>query len=309
MRKIKIIAGSILTAVVVITGFYYLLPGISVKVMLALQRSAMRVERKEIAMNDGLRYVYLEGGTGEPLLMLHGFGGNKEGFGYIVPMLTDGSHIIAPDHIGFGESSRPVDIDYSPIAQSKRLHELMKKLGIQKYHLAAHSMGGHVALHLAYMYPHEVKSLCLFAPTGVSGAPDTPFMQRIYETNGASARTHSAAEFKPLLGSVFYKEPFVPYPLFHEMASIYMSSHEIHKKIIPTYKQYPVNDLASDIVIPTLIFWGDKDEIVHPESANILDALIPNSTLAMLEETGHTPFMERPEESAKHYLEFRDGIR
>ena len=93
-------------------------------------------------MPGGLRYVYLEGGQGEPLLLLHGFGADKDNFVRAARFLTPHFHVIVPDQIGFGESAHPLQADYAPIAQSKRLHALMQALGIKNIHLGGSSMGG-----------------------------------------------------------------------------------------------------------------------------------------------------------------------
>jgi pimeloyl-ACP methyl ester carboxylesterase len=105
------------------------------------QRWRSGLTRKEIEIPGGLRYVYLEGGRGEPLLLLHGFGANKDNFTPIARYLTPHFRVIAPDHIGFGESSHPQDAEYAAPAQAERLRLFMQALGIPRFHLGGSQWG------------------------------------------------------------------------------------------------------------------------------------------------------------------------
>src|SRR6516164_4315536 len=99
-----------------------------------LHRWRSGLSRKEVAIPGGLRYVYLEGGQGEPLILLHGFGANKDNFTPVARFLTPHYRVIAPDHIGFGESSHSQDADYAAPAQAARLHAFTRALGIERFH-------------------------------------------------------------------------------------------------------------------------------------------------------------------------------
>lgn len=78
------------------------------------ERGLAGLVRKEMELPGGLRYVYLQGGTGEPLMLLHGFGANKDNFVRVAKYLTPNYRVIIPDHIGFGESAKPAKADYTP---------------------------------------------------------------------------------------------------------------------------------------------------------------------------------------------------
>ena len=152
----------VLTVVVIaVVGFVYLAPENARGLLLRVQRAQAGLDRKEIQLADGLRYVYLEGGKGEQLMLLHGFGGDKDHFARVAGYLTTRYRVVIPDHIGFGESAHPVDADYSPPAQAKRLRAFALALGITNLHLGGNSMGGHIAMTYAALYPEEVKSLWL----------------------------------------------------------------------------------------------------------------------------------------------------
>src|SRR5262245_51033366 len=95
-------------------GFVYLAPEKATRWAVASERKRAGLERKEIDLPGGLHYVYLEGGQGDPLMLLHGFGANKDNFVRVARLLTPHYRVVVPDHIGFGESAHPQDADYSP---------------------------------------------------------------------------------------------------------------------------------------------------------------------------------------------------
>jgi pimeloyl-ACP methyl ester carboxylesterase len=115
-----------------------------------LQRKRAGLTRKEIQIPDGLRYVYLEGGHGEPLLLLHGFGANKDNFTQIARYLTPHFRVIAPDHIDAGHAPSGIHADAR--------HRSLPSRG--------HSMGGQISLIFTSLYPNDVQSLWLIDPGG-----------------------------------------------------------------------------------------------------------------------------------------------
>ena len=114
--------------------------------------------------------VYLEGGRGESVLLLHGFGADKDNWNLFSQYVTKKYHVIAPDLPGFGESSKIWSDWYDIGAQVKRVHEFVKEIGLNKFHLAGNSMGGLIAGVYAAMYPDEILTLGLLDPAVLSTA-------------------------------------------------------------------------------------------------------------------------------------------
>ena len=84
----------------------------------SMERSRAGLQRKEIVLGDGTRMVYLEGGSGAPLLLVHGFGADKDNFTRVARWLTPHYRVIVPDLVGFGESTHLPDADYHYAAQA-----------------------------------------------------------------------------------------------------------------------------------------------------------------------------------------------
>jgi len=209
-------------------------------VVFAAQRWRSGLVRKEITIPGGLRYVYLEGGKGEPLLMLHGFGANKDNFTAIARYLTPRYRVIIPDHIGFGESSHPRDVDYAPPAQAARLRAFMQVLGIARFHLAGHSMGGQISLIYTSLYPGDVKSLWLIDPGGVLSAPKSE-RQKIVAAGGQNPlMARNADEFKTVISFVMSKPPWIPHFMLKALAEERASNFDLEQRIYDGDVAYPV---------------------------------------------------------------------
>ncbi|MCP3952871.1 MAG: alpha/beta hydrolase, partial [Desulfobacterales bacterium] len=104
---------------------------------------------------------YLEGGQGDTLLLLHGFGANKDNWTRIGKHLTPHFRVIAPDLPGFGESGKNPDGDYSISAQARFVKDFVQALGIKSFHIGGSSMGGNIAGAYASSNPETLKSLLL----------------------------------------------------------------------------------------------------------------------------------------------------
>jgi pimeloyl-ACP methyl ester carboxylesterase len=125
--------------VAALVGFVYFFPEKATQLVIESERQRADLVRQEIDLPDGLHYVYLQGSHGEPLMLLHGFGANKDNFVRVARFLTPHYRVIAPDHVGLGESSHPLHADYAPPAQAVRLHAFIRALGLKRLHWRAHT--------------------------------------------------------------------------------------------------------------------------------------------------------------------------
>ncbi len=309
MRALKwvLAALGVLGALVVGAGVYFTTtaPERAVRAALAYERHLAGLERKEITLADGLRYVYLEGGRGEPLLLLHGFGANKDNFARVAKYLTPRYRVIVPDHIGFGESSKPPRADYAPRAQVEHLRALMRRLGATKLHLGGNSMGGHIALTYAALYPKEVQSLWLLNAAGVWSAPPSELRKTMSETGDNPMLVQDEEDFAQLVSLLTAKPLMIPRPFLDVVAQERIKNHALEEKIFKQLAADSVEERIRGLAIPTLIVWGQQDRVLHPGSAGVLQMLLIRSEVVMMQGVGHVPMIEEPERSALDYLRFR----
>lgn len=107
---------------------------------------------------NGVKIHYVIGGTGEPLVLVHGFGQNWYMWNRLLPELSKHFTVIAPDLRGVGESGKP-EGGYDKKTMAQDIHELVKSLGYTNINLAGHDIGLMVAYAYAAQYPTEVKKL------------------------------------------------------------------------------------------------------------------------------------------------------
>jgi len=157
---------------------YYLSPPWMAKAGLAIERARADLEVKSVTVGND-QIFYLEGGTGPDMVLVHGFGGDKDNYIRLARYLTKSYHVIIPDLTGFGESTKDMKVSYDIFSQATRLHEFIQMLKLTSFHLAGHSMGGAIVGAYGAKYPEMVKSLLLLAPAGVSTAPESEIMRRL----------------------------------------------------------------------------------------------------------------------------------
>lgn len=309
MRALKWILGAlgVLGALVLGAGVYLYTtaPERAVRAALEYERRLAGLERKEITLAGGLRYVYLEGGQGAPLLLLHGFGANKDNFTRVAKYLTPHFRVIIPDHAGFGESAKPPQADYGPRAQAERLRTFARALGVSKLHLGGNSMGGHIALTYAALYPNEVESLWLLSAAGVWSAPPSELRKRMTDTGENPLLVQDEDDFAQLVAMVTAKPLMIPRPFLDVVAQERIKNYALEERVFKQLAADSVEERIRGLAVPTLIVWGQQDRVLHPGTAGILQMLLIKSEVVMMQGVGHVPMLEQPERSALDYLRFR----
>lgn len=305
LRFAKCGLGALLLLAVGFVGFVYLAPARATAIALSLERDRSGLERKTLVLPDGLRFVYLEGGTGEPLMLLHGFGGDKDNFTRVARFLTPHYRVIIPDLIGFAESAHPPDADYAPLAQAERLRRFATALGVSRPHLAGNSMGGQIAVTYAALHPDEVQSLWLLAPAGVWTAPASEVRTILEQTGRNPLMVRTKQEFRDLVPLVMADPPVLPGPMLDVMAKVRIANADLEERIFRLIATDSIERRADGLATPALIVWGDQDRALHVGSAEILHRLMPGSRVIIMPGIGHVPMVERPKQSAEDYLRFR----
>jgi pimeloyl-ACP methyl ester carboxylesterase len=275
----------------------------------ALRRKGGLVE-KSITVS-GLNWPYLEGGNpqGTPLVLVHGFGGDKDNWSFYAPFLTGPYRLICPDLPGFGDTSRDPSLDYDCRLQAERLGEFLDALGIGKCHLGGNSMGGYIALLFALADPDRLSSLTLFNNAGVLGTEPSELQAMVEAEPGSSPLVpHSPDEMRDLLAFIVHKPRFIP-RRFLELLHGDLKPHlplldRIFAQLLAEMLERPLNDELHRLKVPTLIIWGRHDRLIHHTSATVQHGAIAGSELVIFEDVGHVPMIEKPAQTARHHLAF-----
>lgn len=300
----------IILAVLAITVWMYAMPEQATTTLVQLERERSGLTRHQMTLANGEHYVYLTGGRrgAEPLLLLHGFGGNKDNFTRIAKKLGREYELVIPDEMGFGESSKRLDADYRTDAQATRLHELISRLHFKRVHLGGNSMGGHIAMAYAAKYPTEVGSLWLLNTGGVWSAPPAEVFLTYQRTGVHPLWVRNTDDYARVFSLVMSKPPFVPRPILNVMAQPSIANAALERKILPMLTQDGIETRVKGLPVPTLIVWGDQDRVLNPKAAKILNGLIPYSRVMMMKGIGHMPMLEDVDQTAEDYLEFRRSL-
>jgi len=304
-------AGGLLAALIAVAlGFEYLLPAMAGRTWLALIRRAAGLRTRRIDLADA-SLEYLDGGGGEPLVLVHGFGGDKDNFSFIAPFLTRSYRVIAPDVPGFGAASRDFAVRYRIGDQVRRLHELVERLGLGRVHLGGNSMGGFIAAEYAATYPEEVASLWLLDPAGTEVALHTPLMREFSATGRIPLLVANEAAYGDLLDVATHRWSFVPHSIRWMLARRAVVDFALHSVIFQQiHEQSPLLEpVLPSIRAPTLIVWGAEDKVLNPEAGPVMLGLIPRSRLITIPGVGHLPMIEQPRQVARDYRAFQSQRR
>jgi len=240
-----------------------------------------------------------------PIVMIHGFGGEKDNWNRFSRKLTDDYRLIIPDLPGHGESVQDLSLNYGIEEQAKRLKEFLDALGIKKAHLVGNSMGGAVGLRFAFMYPQSVLSLTLIDSAGAVKTASE--LDAVVKTTGKNPmfEIKNAHDFKNMMKYVFVDTPYMPGFVIDILVEEKMKRKTIEQKMLRDVKA-DINQLSilSSVHSPTLIIWGAQDKILHVDNGELLHQKISGSQKEILEDVGHCPMLEKPDLTAELYLKF-----
>ncbi len=230
------------------------------------------------------KYRYVEEGTGQPLVLLHGLFGNMGNFVGVLEHFKRTHRVIVP-------MLPLLDLDLlhtSVGGLSKYIHKFFEALDLKGVHLMGNSLGGHVALVYVLKHSERVRTLIL---TGSSG---------LFENGmGDSYPKRGDYEYiKKKTESTFYNPATATKELVDEVFSITNNRLKVIK-IIALAKSAIRNNLGeelSKITLPTLLIWGNNDTITPPLVGHEFNRLMPNSELYFIDKCGHAPMMEVPGE-------------
>lgn len=256
----------------------------------------------------GHRVGYRMAGTGPAIVLVHGLTGSSTTWREVMPVLAERFTVVAPDLLGHGESAKPRG-DYSLGAFASGVRDLLVALGVDRATVVGHSLGGGVAMQLAYQFPERCERLVLVASGGL-GKDVTPFLRAV---------TLPGSEYVlPLLlsrqlhqvlsgaGGLLQRVGFRPGVVGAEVWRSYSGLSDTRglQAFINTVRS--VIDLGGQRVsardrlylaqeMPTLIVWGDRDQVIPVSHAHIAHELMPGSVLRIVEGAGHFLPFERPE--------------
>jgi pimeloyl-ACP methyl ester carboxylesterase len=229
------------------------------------------------------RIYYQVGGTGKPVVLVHGLSGSTRWWGKNVAPLARQFRVYVVDLIGFGHN-RGQHFVLSEAAEL--LVRWMDQIGIDRASLVGHSMGGHVAADLTDTFPDRVDRLVLV------NAATLPF-GRTYIQNAfdlVQALRYMPISFLPILVTdAFRAGPVTILKAAREILATDMSAR------------------LSDVRVPALVVWGENDKLISLETGEKLAQSLPNAKLVVIPGAGHNPMWDRPDLFNRAVINFLGG--
>ncbi len=248
---------------------------------------------------DGLDIHYYRAGQGDPLVVLHGGGGDARTWLNNIEVLSNNYAVYAPDLPGYG-GSQPLNGDYYIPELAEFVESFSDNLGLESFHLVGHSLGGGVALNYALESPHKIKKLVLVSSLCLGREIalwvrllSIPALLRSIGTIIMAVLRAIKWLVKKLLAPVEFVMPFSP-------ASVNLGGS------VTTFKEQTLvlANRLSEIMVPTLLVWGARDPIVPVRHAYAAAQLIPDCQLKVFEDRGHNVHRDEVNEFSRLLASF-----
>jgi pimeloyl-ACP methyl ester carboxylesterase len=262
---------------------------------------------------DGMNVHYRDEGVATdtlPMVLIHGTSSSLHTFDAWTKELSVTKRVVRMDLPGFGLTGAFPNRDYTMANYVKFIEKFLENRGIQQCILAGNSLGGQVAWHVAFSNPRLIKKLILIDAAG-------------YPLQSKSVPIGFVIAKKPILNQLmtFLTPRFM---VKSSVENVYADKTKVSDALVDRYfdltlragnRQALVDRLTTaqdtseavkikSIQQPTLVLWGEQDELITTASAQRFHRDLPNDTLVILKNMGHVPMEENPNESLKVVLGF-----
>jgi pimeloyl-ACP methyl ester carboxylesterase len=250
-----------------------------------------------------VNYVDLGSGEGEPVVFVHGLGGQWQNWLENIPRVAQERRTLALDLPGFGLTPEPRDRITIP-GYGRFVDAFCERLELDPVALVGNSMGGYVAAEVAIQFPARVSRLVLASAAGISSAATVRAPILTVGRIAVAFATYSAARHRRLAAR----------PLSRHLSLAMVARHPRLLKPDLAYEaffkgmgkpgfddalraclDYDFRERLPGVRVPTLIVWGEKDAIIPVRDADEFERLIPDSRKVVMRDTGHVPMAERPQ--------------
>lgn len=233
---------------------------------------------------DGIKINYIRTGSGDPVLVLHGWGASIETVMPIVNTLKQNHTVYAMDLPGFGKSQKPKEV-FGSFCYSDIVKEFIDRLIPGKLSLVGHSFGGKLSIIISSKYPEIINKVVLIDSAGIM--PKRTLKYHI--------RVKSFKLLKKLYNALVFwedKEKRME-KLYKRFGSDdYQNSSGVMRKILVRVVNENLKPILRDIKAPTLLIWGDQDEDTPLYMAEIMEKEIKDSGLVVFEGAGHYSYLD-----------------
>lgn len=249
---------------------------------------------EEIVTVQGVGLQIFKGGdqNKETLLVLHGING-PEHWNDLYDDLAQQYRVLIPSHPGFGKSELPSRMDSVEDISYVYL-DLLDEMELENIHLLGISFGGWIAAEMAVKSCSKIKTLTLVDALGIKVSDrETRDITDIFVLSKEERK--KVIFHDPQKGSAFF--PDVNSLSEEDIREYYRNEQSALSLGWKPFMHNPkLIDRLHRIQVPTLVIWGKNDGVVKPEYGEVYAKAIPNSDFQLIEDAGHMPHIEKPEE-------------
>jgi pimeloyl-ACP methyl ester carboxylesterase len=257
--------------------------------------------RSEYVTIRGNRIHYYEGGSGAPVVLVHGLGSRAEDWANLMPLLKQaGFHVYAIDLLGYGRSARPGDAAYSIPEEAQYVEDFLAQKKLNKVSLVGWSMGGWVAMRVALDQPESIGRLVLCGSAGIRFEPSFTIFD--FEPTTIPAVRHLYRMLMP-------QPAKLPDFLARDMIRKFKELNWVVDR--SARSMFRGNDLLDgklgDLRMPTLIIWGKQDHLIPLATGISMHQQISQSVLEIYDGCGHLAPGQCAAGIAPRLVDFLDG--
>ena len=261
---------------------------------------------------EGCQIAYTEAGSesNPPVLLLHGIMCHRGVWARTIETLQRDFHCIAIDHLGFGDSDKPRDGNYSIQKQAERALKVADHFGFDRFIIIGHSMGGQIATYLAAsLAPQRVRKLVSvdgvvtgelservqnFTRVTIDMGKKVPALYSISLAITKTTKLYAYFVFRPW----FYEISELPYESWSLDRQMAFNKEIAHStpRAWDSLNATNLTPLLKNITAPTLVIFGNQDGTVPVEQAHLFKEQLPAVQLALIDQCGHFPMYEKFDE-------------
>jgi pimeloyl-ACP methyl ester carboxylesterase len=255
----------------------------------------------------GHRVFYRSAGSGPVIVLVHGITSTSATWANLLPYLAEHFTVIAPDLLGHGESAKPRG-DYSLGAYASGIRDLLLALGYERATFVGHSLGGGVAMQLAYQFPEHCERLVLVSSGGLGReitallrAASLPGSELVLPLLVNEQLIGAGRVVGRLLGRFGLRvhtdvgEVLRGHASLSDGAARSAFVHTLRTIVDPWGQRVDARDrLYLAQTVPFLLVWGERDPIIPVEHARAAHRLVPGSRLEIFPNAGHFPYLDDP---------------
>lgn len=275
-------------------------------------RSFLGTLKNRRVSSENYQWRYLEGGnpTNPKVLFVHGFMGSKALWRSIMQHMVEDYHVIAVDMPGLHTGLKTVDERYDFPEMAACLHEFVSALGVEAFHLLGHSLGANVCAVYAARYQKRIRSLAVISLLAIDQKNPMGHLTRFSEFK-QHLMCRTTEGLRSLMSMLYFRPPNIPDAILKYKLKEIETHRGFYHNVLTDMESSMLFLLKSLQYLPskTLVVNGVDDVFLTDASLSLVRQHVSDVRVRNLPECGHVPFLEKPRQLARLYMDYLNEAR